>query len=70
MAAALAPPPSAAGEPSNGQNIGVATDENIPSNISVVSTSKEDGLEKAAGAPDVKEFDYPDGGLRGEQEVA
>lgn len=65
MATALAPPPSVAEPSANGDNIGEAgrNEDSVPSNISVVSTSKEEGLEKAA---DTKEYDYPDGGLRGE----
>lgn len=42
-----------------------STTEGTPSNISIVDTSKEEGLEKANGPPTVQEFDYPDGGLRG-----
>lgn len=68
MATALAPPPTVgAASANNGDNIGEAeqNDASVPSNISVVSTSKEEGLEKAAESADTKEYDYPDGGLRG-----
>lgn len=50
---------------SSADNNGTSTTEGTPSNISIVDTSKEEGLEKANGLPTVQEFDYPDGGLRG-----
>lgn len=76
MAAALVPPPSVAGAPplrpaaeeelpansSTSQNGDDATTQ--PSNISVVDTSKEEGLEQAKEVS--AEYEYPDGGLRGE----
>ena len=61
-----APPSTSAAEDYQGAN-SASTTEGTPSNISIVTTSKEEALETANnGPPSIQEFDYPDGGLRGE----
>lgn len=46
--------------------VAVNPEDSTPSNISVVSANKEEGLETGPIPPSVEEYDYPDGGLRGQ----
>jgi hypothetical protein len=62
--------------PTSSNSIGSSTaavvnpEDTTPSNISVISTNKEEGLETGPIADGVQEYDYPDGGLRGELQEA
>lgn len=50
---------------SSANEASIITTQGVPSNISIVEPSKEEGAEKVNGQDGVQEFDYPDGGLRG-----
>ncbi|KAK9895934.1 MFS general substrate transporter [Cystobasidium minutum MCA 4210] len=49
---------------SSANEASIITTQGVPSNISIVEPSKEEGAEKVNGQDGVQEFDYPDGGLR------